>query len=109
MYSKTKCAAACGWITASYVLIEGLHLVRDESPVRTNAVFDQAHNRVAVGKGGAYDLFLTRELKNAQIVCAPPGRILRVLAGLAEKLFGGHESMNSEPSAATFAETCPIA
>ncbi|CAG9271744.1 ABC transporter substrate-binding protein [Paraburkholderia unamae] len=57
--------------TAPYVLIEGFYLVRDESPVRTNADVDQPHNRVAVGKGSAYDLFLTRELKQAQIVQAP--------------------------------------
>jgi polar amino acid transport system substrate-binding protein len=57
--------------TAPYVLIEGFYLVRDDSPVRTNADVDQAHNRVAVGKGSAYDLFLTRELKAAQIVRAP--------------------------------------
>jgi len=57
--------------TAPYVLIEGFYLVRDDSPVRTNADVDQPHNRVAVGKGSAYDLFLTRELKAAQIVRAP--------------------------------------
>ncbi|TDY23441.1 amino acid ABC transporter substrate-binding protein (PAAT family) [Paraburkholderia sp. BL6665CI2N2] len=57
--------------TAPYVLIEGFYLVRDDSPVRTNQDVDQAHNRVAVGKGSAYDLFLTRELNAAQIVRAP--------------------------------------
>ncbi|SDD73667.1 ABC transporter substrate-binding protein [Paraburkholderia lycopersici] len=57
--------------TAPYVLIEGFYLVRDESPVHTNADVDQPHNRVVVGKGSAYDLFLTRELKAAQIVRAP--------------------------------------
>ncbi|NLP63440.1 ABC transporter substrate-binding protein [Paraburkholderia sacchari] len=57
--------------TAPYVLIEGFYLVRDDSPVRANAEVDQPHNRVAVGKGSAYDLFLTRELKAAQIVRAP--------------------------------------
>ena len=57
--------------TAPYVLIEGFYLVRADSPVRTNADVDQPHNRVVVGKGSAYDLFLTRELKAAQIVRAP--------------------------------------
>lgn len=57
--------------TAPYVLIEGFYLVRDASPVRTNADVDQPHNRVAVGKGSAYDLFLARELKAAHIVRAP--------------------------------------
>ncbi|WP_321818373.1 MULTISPECIES: ABC transporter substrate-binding protein [unclassified Paraburkholderia] len=57
--------------TAPYVLIEGFYLVREDSPVRTNADVDTANHRVAVGKGSAYDLFLTRELKAAQIVRAP--------------------------------------
>jgi polar amino acid transport system substrate-binding protein len=57
--------------TAPYVLIEGFYLVRDNSPVRTNQDVDQPHIRVAVGRGSAYDLFLTRELKAAQIVRAP--------------------------------------
>ena len=57
--------------TVPYVLIEGFYLVRDNSPVRTNQDVDQPHIRVAVGKGSAYDLFLTRELKAAQIVRAP--------------------------------------
>jgi len=57
--------------TAPYVLIEGYYLVRDDSPIRSNEAVDQAHNRVVVGKGSAYDLFLTRELKHAQIVRAP--------------------------------------
>ncbi|BBP99436.1 ABC transporter substrate-binding protein [Burkholderia sp. SFA1] len=57
--------------TAPYVLIEGFYLVHDASPIRTNAEVDRADNRVAVGKGSAYDLFLTRELKAAQIVRAP--------------------------------------
>ncbi|QBR03028.1 ABC transporter substrate-binding protein [Paraburkholderia pallida] len=56
--------------TAPYVLIEGFYLVRDDSPVRNNAQVDEPHNRVAVGNGSAYDLFLTRELKAAQIVRA---------------------------------------
>lgn len=57
--------------TEPYVLIEGYYLVPDASPIRTNADVDQPHHRVAVGKGSAYDLFLTRELKNAKIVRAP--------------------------------------
>jgi polar amino acid transport system substrate-binding protein len=57
--------------TAPYVLIEGFYLVRNDSPIRSNEDVDQASNRVAVGKGSAYDLFLTRELKAAQIVRAP--------------------------------------
>jgi polar amino acid transport system substrate-binding protein len=57
--------------TAPYVLIEGFYLVRDDSPIKRNDEVDRGENRVAVGKGSAYDLFLTRELKSAQIVQAP--------------------------------------
>jgi len=81
--------------TAPYVLIEGFYLVRDASPVLTNADVDQPHNRVAVGKGSAYDLFLTRELKAAQIVRAPSSPMvvqtfldagLEVAAGVKQQL-----------------------
>jgi polar amino acid transport system substrate-binding protein len=57
--------------TAPYVLIEGFYLVREDSPITSNAQVDAPHNRVVVGKGSAYDLFLTRELKQAAIVRAP--------------------------------------
>jgi polar amino acid transport system substrate-binding protein len=57
--------------TAPYVLIEGFYLVKDASPVRSNADVDVAGNRVVVGKGSAYDLYLTRALQRAQIVRAP--------------------------------------
>jgi polar amino acid transport system substrate-binding protein len=57
--------------TDPYVLIEGFYLVRNDSPVHTNAQVDQAGNTVAVGKGSAYDLFLSRELQHATIVRVP--------------------------------------
>ena len=46
-------------------------MVRDNSPLHSNDEVDQSHNRVVVGKGSAYDLFLTRELKKALLVRAP--------------------------------------
>jgi polar amino acid transport system substrate-binding protein len=57
--------------TAPYVLIEGSYLVRQNSPLQSNSEVDRAGIRVAVGKGSAYDLYLTRELKNAQLHRAP--------------------------------------
>jgi polar amino acid transport system substrate-binding protein len=56
--------------TAPYLLIEGCYLVRDDSPIRSNQDVDRQGNRVAVGKGSAYDLFLSRQLKHARIVRA---------------------------------------
>jgi polar amino acid transport system substrate-binding protein len=57
--------------SAAYVLIEGCYLVKHDSPIHTNEEVDQAANRVVVGKGSAYDLFLTRTLQHAQIVRSP--------------------------------------
>lgn len=57
--------------TAPYVLIEGCYMVPQQSPLQTNEEVDRAGNRVTVGKGSAYDLFLSRELKHAEIVRAP--------------------------------------
>ena len=54
--------------TAPYVLIEGCYLVRQDSPIQNNMQVDAAGNRIAVGTGSAYDLFLSREIKHAQLV-----------------------------------------
>ena len=52
------------------MLIEGCYLVHDASPLQRNEDVDSAVNRVTVGAGSAYDLYLTRSLKAAQIVRA---------------------------------------
>jgi len=51
-----------------YVVIEGAYLVREASPLRDNAEVDRAGRRLVVARGSAYDLFLSRALKQAQIV-----------------------------------------
>jgi ABC-type amino acid transport substrate-binding protein len=81
--------------TAAYVLIEGSYLVRDTSPLQRNEEVDRDGTSVAVGKGSAYDLYLTRELKHAQIVRAPTSpkvvdafveQTLDVAAGVKQQL-----------------------
>jgi len=81
--------------TAPYVLIEGAYLVRDDSPLQDNAEVDRAGLRVTVGKGSAYDLYLSRELKAAEIVRAPTSpavvdtflaQRLEVAAGVRQQL-----------------------
>lgn len=57
--------------TAPYVLIEGSYLVASTSALQSNDEVDRPGTRVTVGKGSAYDLFLSRELKQAEIVRAP--------------------------------------
>jgi polar amino acid transport system substrate-binding protein len=81
--------------TSPYVLIEGSYLVREQSPIAHNDQIDADGIRVVVGKGSAYDLFLTRELKHAQIVRAPTSptvvdvfveQALDVAAGVKQQL-----------------------
>ena len=55
----------------AYVVIEGSYLVPADSPIRSNAEVDREGIRIVVGKGSAYDLFLTREIKRAMLVRAP--------------------------------------
>jgi polar amino acid transport system substrate-binding protein len=54
-----------------YVIIEGAYLVKADSAIRRNDDVDRDGVRIAVGKGSAYDLFLSRNLKHAKIVYAP--------------------------------------
>jgi polar amino acid transport system substrate-binding protein len=57
--------------TGPYVLIEGCYAVRGASPLKAMEEVDRAGTRVVVGKGSAYDLFLSRELKEATLLRAP--------------------------------------
>ena len=81
--------------TAAYVLIEGAFLVRADSPIHGNDQVDRAGHRVAVGKGSAYDLYLSRELREAQLVRAPTSQTvvdtfvaegLEVAAGVKQQM-----------------------
>jgi len=57
--------------TKPYVVIEGAYAVPQASPIHGNEQVDRDGIRVAVGRGSAYDLFLTRELKHASLMRAP--------------------------------------
>jgi polar amino acid transport system substrate-binding protein len=56
--------------TSPYVVIEGVYVVANDSEVRSNEDIDRGGTRVGVILGSAYDLFLSRELKQATIVRA---------------------------------------
>jgi polar amino acid transport system substrate-binding protein len=76
--------------TAPYLLIEGTCLVPPGAQFRTVADVDREGVRVAVAAKSAYDHFLTRELKRAQLVRsanADAGLDL-VVAGQADVLAG---------------------
>jgi polar amino acid transport system substrate-binding protein len=59
--------------TAPYVIIEGVYLVPKDSALRAVADVDRDGVRIAVNKGSAYDLYLTRTIKHAQLVRAENG------------------------------------
>jgi polar amino acid transport system substrate-binding protein len=54
--------------TAPYVIIEGTCIVRADSHDKTIADLDRPGKRISVVKGAAYDLYLTRSLKHAQLL-----------------------------------------
>ena len=84
--------------TRPYILIEGSYLVRDASPVRANAQVDTAGTTVMVGKGSAYDLYLTRELKQATILRAStsPTVVQEFLAQGADVAAGVRQQLEAD-------------
>jgi polar amino acid transport system substrate-binding protein len=56
--------------TNAYIVIEGVYMVANDSSVQRNDEIDRSGTRVGVIAGSAYDLFLSRELKQATIVRA---------------------------------------
>ncbi len=54
--------------TSPYVTLSGSFVVRAGSDITRNEEVDQKGIRVVVGKGSAYDLYLSGALKNAEVV-----------------------------------------
>ena len=57
--------------SAPYVIIEGTYMVPKDSALKAIADVDRPGVRIAVGVGSAYDLYLTRTIKNATVVICP--------------------------------------
>ncbi|HTF69653.1 MAG TPA: transporter substrate-binding domain-containing protein [Edaphobacter sp.] len=70
-----------------YVMIEGTYVVAASSPFHSVGDLDRHGNRISVTVNAAYDLFLTRNLKHAQIV-----RAATPAAALEQFLNGGCEA-----------------
>jgi polar amino acid transport system substrate-binding protein len=81
-----------------YVEIEGTYLVRADSPYRTMADIDRPGTRLAVATGSAYDLYLTRELKNVQFVrvLQVPEMMAEFHAGRADVLAGVRQALQAQ-------------
>ena len=56
--------------TAPYVVIEGVYVTDLDTPFQTSEEVDRDGVRIGVREGSAYDLFLSRSLKHAEIVRA---------------------------------------
>ena len=59
--------------TSPYVIIEGVYMVPKNSALNAVGDVDRAGVRIGVNKGSAYDLFLTRTIKNATLVRGEDG------------------------------------
>jgi polar amino acid transport system substrate-binding protein len=59
--------------TAPYVIIEGTYMVRQESPLQFVGDVDKPGIKISVGLGSAYDLYLTRTIKSAEVLRADAG------------------------------------
>jgi polar amino acid transport system substrate-binding protein len=56
--------------TPAYIQIEGAYMVKADSPLKKNEDVDISGNEIVVGKGSAYDLYLTREIQHAALLRA---------------------------------------
>lgn len=86
----------------AYLEIEATYLVPAESPIRSIAEVDRPGVRIAVADKAAYDLFLIRNLKHAELVRAEGiqgsydlfvNQKLDVLAGLKPRLVSDVEKL----------------
>ncbi len=84
--------------TAPYVLIEGSYLVRQDSPLTGNDQVDRPGARIVVGQGSAYDLFLSREIKAAQLERIPtsPAVVDEFLARHADVAAGVTQQLQAD-------------
>ncbi len=87
--------------TAPYVIIEGVYIVPKDSALKTVADVDRPGVRIAVNKGSAYDLYLTRTLKHATLergddgIALFKGGKLDVVGGVKQPMV---EYAKSDPS-----------
>ena len=88
--------------TAAYVEIEATYLVPPGSPLKAIADVDRKGVRVAISAKSAYDLYLTRHLKHAELVRETGADNvfkrfvsdkLEALAGLRPRLVKDHENL----------------
>lgn len=78
--------------TTPYVVIEGVYAARTDSAIDGIEQVDRPGVRIGVNRGSAYDLYLTRALRNATLVRADTAvadlldQDLEILAGIREPI-----------------------
>jgi polar amino acid transport system substrate-binding protein len=79
--------------TTPYVLFEGCYLVREGSSFHTHEDVEQRGVSVVVGKGSAYDLYLTRTLQRGRAcTCCDIARRCRCVPRRWTRRRGGREA-----------------
>ena len=87
--------------TAAYVEIEATYLVPAGSPIKAVAEVDRKGVRIAISDRSAYDLYLTRELKHAELVRARGDDVIKrfvsdkleAMAGLRPSLVKNQQTL----------------
>jgi polar amino acid transport system substrate-binding protein len=81
--------------TAPYVIIEGTYMAAADSPLKKLADVDHDGIRIAVARGSAYDLYLSRTLQHATLVRypSPPLALEGYLADKLEAAAGVKEQL----------------
>jgi len=76
--------------SAPYVQIDGTYMVRADSPLKRLEDFDRKGLKISVGNKSAYDLWLTRNVKQAELVRVPTSAnaIEEFLAGKVDATAG---------------------
>jgi len=84
--------------TAAYVEIEATYLVPDSCPFRSAEEVDRPGVRIAVSAGTAYDLYLTRSLKHAELqrTDGQAGAVDLFLTGKLDALAGLRPALNRQ-------------
>lgn len=84
--------------TAPYVVIEGAYLVPQASSIQDNAAVDRPGVRVVVAGGSAYDLYLARELRQAELVRVPTSQevVPTMLSGHYEVAAGVKQQLEAD-------------
>jgi polar amino acid transport system substrate-binding protein len=81
--------------TAPYILIEGTYLVPGGSKFRMNDDVDRPGVRIGVSANSAYDLFLSRTIKHAQLVhgSGPESAFQLIVDGKVDVVAGVRQSL----------------